>query len=67
MSVEKLYISYNEIHQAIADCVNEKNVYEVFKPTLIIAIGSGAWAWWPWAGANVLPFFRHVLLLRSKL
>lgn len=41
MSVEKLYISYNEIHQAIADCVNEKNVYEAFKPTLIIAIGSG--------------------------
>lgn len=45
MSVEKLYISYNEIHQAIADCVNEKNVYEAFKPTLIIAIGSGACAW----------------------
>ncbi|KAG2487333.1 hypothetical protein HYH03_014049 [Edaphochlamys debaryana] len=41
MEVEKLFISYNEIHQAIADCVAEQQVYESFKPTLIIAIGSG--------------------------
>jgi hypothetical protein len=39
--IEKLFISYNEIHQAICDCVNNTNVYESFKPTLIIAIGSG--------------------------
>eukprot|EP00198_Chlamydomonas_reinhardtii_P011912 XP_001701249.1 predicted protein [Chlamydomonas reinhardtii] len=41
MAIEKMHISYNEIHQAIADCVEGKDVYESFKPTLIIAIGSG--------------------------
>jgi hypothetical protein len=73
MAVEKMYISYNEIHQvhlrwpagapdhgwvhlrfgvlptpplrlaqqSIADCVDTQDVYEQFKPTLIIAIGSG--------------------------
>ncbi|GIL59257.1 hypothetical protein Vafri_14175 [Volvox africanus] len=41
MALEKSYISYNQIHQAICDCVNSKQVYEMFKPTLIIAIGSG--------------------------
>ncbi|KXZ47230.1 hypothetical protein GPECTOR_37g236 [Gonium pectorale] len=41
MAQEKMHISYNEIHQAICDCVNTKGVYESFKPTLIIAIGSG--------------------------
>ncbi|EFJ47960.1 hypothetical protein VOLCADRAFT_61062 [Volvox carteri f. nagariensis] len=39
--MEKLHISYNQIHQAICDCVNTKQVYETFQPTLIIAIGSG--------------------------
>lgn len=41
MAQEKMFISYNEIHQAICDCVTEQQVYERFKPTLIIAIGSG--------------------------
>ncbi|GLC42764.1 hypothetical protein PLESTB_001415700 [Pleodorina starrii] len=41
MAVEKLFISYNQIHQSICDCVNSNQVYESFKPTLIIAIGSG--------------------------
>lgn len=38
---EKRYISYNQIHELVRHTVQERKVFENFKPSLILAIGAG--------------------------
>jgi hypothetical protein len=40
MASEKKYFSYNQIHEAIRSAVVNQKLFENFRPTLIVSIGT---------------------------